>query len=359
MKKFFAGAGLVFELEMRQRVRGVAWYVLLGVFFVILAIVSVVTFVIVAGFQSSSSDGSSGAGSEAYSLIIYFVLLLGTLVAPAMSGNAINGDRESGTLATTQVTLITPWQIVFGKFFAAWATALGFLVVSLPFLVFGAIAGGTAPLQALVSIVVLAVELGVIAAIGVGLSGLIVRPLFSVVVSYLTVAALSLGTLIVFALGGLAIQTHVTNYTYDDVNSKTQTCSGLSSYDNIMPRYDEVWGALVANPYVLLADAVPTYYNKDGEPTDLFGQIKLGERSLQQENLTQTPAAACKLELAEDTPGARDGNNDTSRAVIDSTTPGWAVGLLIQLILAGLALWGAYMKTRTPSGRISGGSRVA
>ena len=57
-----------------------------------------------------------------------------------------------------------------------------------------------------VSVLVLALELGVIAAIGVGFSGLLGKPLFSIVVTYLAVAALSIGSLIGFGLASLADQ---------------------------------------------------------------------------------------------------------------------------------------------------------
>ena len=65
-------------------------------------------------------DGGGGV----FSTIVFFVLLLGTLVSPALSGNAINGERDAGTLATTQVTLISTAQLVVGKWVAAWLTAL-------------------------------------------------------------------------------------------------------------------------------------------------------------------------------------------------------------------------------------------
>ncbi|TPX00810.1 ABC transporter permease, partial [Schumannella luteola] len=153
---------------------------------------------------------SDAPGAVLYSVIVYFVLLLGTLVTPALSGNAINGDRENGTLATTQVTLVSTAQLVLGKLLAAWITALGFLVAGLPFLLFALVIGGASVDTAIVSILVLALELGVVAAIGVGLSGLIRRPLFSVVATYLVVALLSVGTLIAFTLGGLVNQQEVT-----------------------------------------------------------------------------------------------------------------------------------------------------
>ncbi|HEY2643262.1 MAG TPA: ABC transporter permease subunit [Galbitalea sp.] len=358
MKTFFGGIGTIFWLELRQRLRGVAWYVLLGVFFAILLVVTIVTSVVVYGFARADQANVQDAAAQLFSYVVYFVLLLGTLVAPAMSGNAINGDRDAGTLATTQVTLVTTWQLILGKLLAAWVTALGFLLVSSPFLAYSAIAGLVSPLIVLASLLVLAVELGIVAAIGVGFSGLIPRPLFSVVVTYLAVAALSLGTLIAFGLGGAASQTSVIEYGYDNVHVKTQTCTGLEEYPTSVPRFDHVWGVLVANPYVLLADAVPTSYDKNGNPTDLFGQLKYGERSSQLNPVDQaTPAQECKTELA-----ANSNNYDggpSARDTIDSTTPGWAVGLAIQLVLAAAAVVGAWARTRTPARKLPKGSRVA
>ena len=111
------------SIELQQRVRGAAWYVLLGIFVFVVLIVTV--------FTTIATANSDAPGAVLSSLIVYFVLLLGTLVVPALSGNAINGDREAGTLATTQVTLVTTSQLVIGKLLAAWITALGFLVAAL------------------------------------------------------------------------------------------------------------------------------------------------------------------------------------------------------------------------------------
>jgi ABC-2 type transport system permease protein len=358
--RFLAGAGLIFSLEMRQRVRGVAWYVLLGVFFGLILLVTVVLGLVLLATRLPTSYGTDSAaadsaGSAIFSVIIYFVLLLGTLVAPALSGNAINGDRDAGTLATTQVTLVSTWQIVFGKFLASWVTALAFLVAALPFLIFTLVVG-VRPLTVLVSVLVLAAELGVVAAIGVGLSGLIPRPLFSIVVTYLMVAALSIGTLIAFGLGGLIFESPTTTRVYTtsqiDGDGNSIHCSYHETDTSTTPRFDYVWGVLVANPYVLLADAVPTTYNGSESPTDLFGLIKAGERSAQIPPKLNTTINDCSNTYSESDTG-------TSRQIIDSTAPGWLVGLIIQLVLAAAALVGAGLRLRTPAGRLSKGTRIA
>jgi len=357
MNAFLSGVRVILSLELRQRIRGTGWYVLLGIFVVLIGLVTMFAHLAFGGMGTELNGG-------AYSTIIYFVLLLGTLVAPALSGNAINGDREAGTLATTQITLVTTGQIVVGKFLAAWITALVFLAASVPFLVFATISGGLDAATILISLAILALELGVVAAVGVGLSGILNRPLFSIVVSYLVVAALSIGTLITFGLGGASVRTdQVSTYTYAssydsdgqpvcDGSEQTQT----ETYD--VARFDLFWGVLVANPYIVLADAVPTQYTTDGYPSDLFGNIKLAIRTAQVPPGDSISYNEC--DAASNTGGGYGtGDATPPREIIESTVPSWFVGLAIQIVLAGLALVGAFLRTRTPAGRLPKGSRIA
>lgn len=341
MKQFIIGLWVVTAIELRQRVRGVAWYVLLGIFAALLLLVSVLlTIAVGAAFGPGSPDN---AGAGLYSFIIYFVLLLGSLVAPTLGGNAINGDREAGTLATTQVTLITTPQLVLGKFLAAWLSALAFLAVAVPFLLYSQLFGGSSLGTVVVSLLILTAELGVISAIGVGLSGILRRPLFSIAVTYLIVAALSVGTVIGFGLFGSVIRTPApqppASAQFDE------NCGYDASPDYTVPRFDQVWWMLAANPYVILADAAPTQYAPaGGYPTDLFGTVKLGVRS------TQLPPQFDSCDGA---------GQPTPRDIIDSTVPSWAVGLAIHLLLAVGALWFAIALTHAPSRRLAAGSRVA
>lgn len=357
MGDFFSGLWTITAIELRQRVRGVAWYVLLGVFVALLLIVTaIMTWAL--GFA-----GGADTGGIVYSVIIYFVLLLSSLVTPALSGNMINGDRETGTLATTQVTLVSTPQLVLGKFVAAWISALAFLAAAVPFILWSFAIGGTDPLTVIVSILVLAFELGVVSAVGVGLSGLMRRPLFSIVVTYLLVALLSVGSLIGFSLGSLALQTKVTvqdsyvDYTdpdqqYDDNgNPVDPVCIDQPPRTQTVPRYDLVWWMLAANPYVVLADASPTKYDRSGNVQDLFGIIKSGVR------YAQIPPSLVGYDECAEYP--YPDSRDSVRDVIESTTPSWLVGMLIHLGLAGAALWGAIAVTHAPSRRLAAGSRVA
>ncbi len=350
MSAFWRGVGLIMALELKQRVRGVAWYVILGVFFVLIALVTIGVWVL---------TGSSASGGGLFSSIVYFVLLLASLISPALSGNAINGEREGGTLATIQVTSITTGQIVIGKWLAAWLASLALLVVTVPFLGIALLIGDVSALTVASSLGVLTAELGILAALGVGLSGLIRKPVFSVVVSYLTVAALSIGTLIAFGLAGSVTQVTVTSTTiegqYDSVGNYLG-CAPPSTYTYTVPRFDPYWGLLVVNPYIVVADASAGDFDEFGQPQNLFGSLAVAVRQAQ-----IPPETEPRYDYCTNPPYNSFGETEapTGEQLMRSGVPSWFIGLGLQTALAALALFGAWRATRTPSGRLASGSRIA
>ena len=350
MKNLISGTATVAALELRQRVRSIAWYVLLSLFAVILLVVSLLSSMVFSG----SLDQFRGA----YSVVVYIVLLLVTFVSPALSGNAINGDRDQATLAPVQVTLVSTAQILTGKFLAAWATGLAFALVAVPFIVFMSLAGDVPAGVVASSLGVLIVEIGVIAALGVGFSGILNRPLFSVATTYLVVAALTIGTVIAFGLGGAAVRTEVTDryrtYVYDNEGMPTTTpptCGPWEESTREAVRFDGVWWILAANPFVILADATPIAFSRDGYPVDTFGQIAIGVRS------AQLPPQGSSWDEC-DQRGAYS-PSETPEEIYARTVPSWFAGLAIQVVLAGGMLLWAGMRTRTPAKRLPRGSRIA
>lgn len=388
--------GVLTGLELRQRVRRPGFYVLLGVFFLVV--------VGITWLGSLIFSGDSYLPSGVASVALYGVLLMVVLVTPTFTGNAINGERDAATLAPVQVTLATTTEILLAKLLAGWTTGLVYLVVALPALIFAFARGAGRPEgvtmiadgsagsvgQSIgtlaVALVILIVEIGIVSAIGVGLSAVIARPLFSVAATYLIVMLLVLGTLIAFALGTLAFRTPASLMTESpsEVYVETGTADALPSCDDAaapcladrpdlsetcvevrgwseFPRTDRVWWVLAANPFVVLADATPTIYDAYGYPADLFGQLKLGIRYAQQPPELEVVdwSDPCDGEPASAALGYEVSDDATSREIIESSTPSWFVGLGVQLILAaGLMLWGV-ARTRTPSRGTPPGSRIA
>lgn len=356
-----ARLGTLVRLELLQRLRSVAWYVLLGVFALLLLAVAVLSVF--------AFGGETGWGPGVYSTVSYMTLLLVLLVAPTLSGNSINGDRDAATLAPVQVTLATTGEILWGKFLAAWITGLAFVVVAVPFLIAASLSGEVSAGTAVVSVAILIAESAIVAAIGVAVSGLLSRPLFSVATTYLVVAALAVGTLIGFGLIGASIRSDATSsyrsVEFDETGMAVCADGGSDCLDGggqmacgpwqvdhyTVARYDTVWWLLAANPFVVLTDATPATFDADGYPEDLFGQFKVGIRYAQ-----VPPDLAPRWDECTQTDLTNEPN---AQEMLAETIPSWFVGLGVQVLLAAGLFWGAWARTRTPARRLPRGSRIA
>lgn len=362
---YFGGIKDVVVLEMKQRLRSRGWYIMLSIWFLLTGILTWLTWASWKASQSAQRDFAehlpaqpAGPGSIVFEVVLAFVLLFALLVAPALSANAVNGDRAGGTLAILQVTLLKPGQILWGKFFAAWFAALAFLVASTPFLIIGVVLGGMTPGHVFVALLMLAIELGIICAIGVGISALAGRPLFSIVVTYLAVAGLVVGTLIAFGLGmGLtqgtvmANQPHYRSYaevTPDRENYEpAYTCSG-ELMEQRAPRTERVAWLLAMNPYVVVADAIP-YPDRNTESLSLFNSIGAIEGISQ----------AARYAMAGPEGTVPCANGETKPHYLNQITPLWPLGLGLQFALSALLMWLGWRSLRTPTHKLARGTRIA
>jgi ABC-type transport system involved in multi-copper enzyme maturation permease subunit len=358
---YLAGVRDVVVLELKQRLRSRGWYIMLALWFVLTGLVTWLTRASWNASQAAQREfpgyvqpPESGPGSMIFEVVLAFVLLFALLVAPALSANAVNGDRAGGTLAILQVTLLQPGQILWGKFFAAWAAALAFLVASTPFLVIGVALGGMTPGHVLVALLMLALEVGVVCAIGVGISALAGRPLFSIVVTYLAVAGLAIGTLIAFGLGtGLAQGTIMANQaqyrSFEPLSNGPAepgyTCSGPLQEQSVM-RTERVAWLLAMNPYVVVADAIP-YPDRTGQQ---------GFRSV---GAIESISQGARYALAGPEGTYPCANGEVKPQYLAQSTPLWPLGLGLQLLLAALLMWLGRRSLRTPAHRLTRGTRIA
>ncbi|MGO2542740.1 MAG: ABC transporter permease [Specibacter sp.] len=377
---YATGVAAVVGMELRQRLRSRGWYIMLGIWIALIWLVTALTWMswkAQSGYNFDPGFGRVGPGPLIFEAVLAFVLLFGLLVAPAFSANAISGDRSAGTLAILQVTLLRPGQLLSGKFLASWIVSLAFLVVSVPFLIFGIAQGGLGVAYIFVALLLLAIELGVVCALGVGISALANRPLFSIVVTYLTVAALAFGTLIAFGLGMMVsngtVAANQTFYQGQEVYQEepdsgvepedmypvqptpediTDEGADYACYGPLVeqpaPRTESVAWMLAMNPFVVVADAIPyaersvtpaQYY-----PTGLFETISQGARYAQAGPDATYPCANGKA---------------NSSSYLDQKTPLWPLGLGLQLLVAAGILALGWRALRTPAGKLPKGTRVA
>lgn len=358
---------LIALLELRQRLRSKTLWVLAIVWFVIIGVVTLAMWFILS--LSSSTYEEDFDAYPLFSLIVYFVLLFGTLVAPAISAGSISSERLGGTLATTQVTLVSTWSILLGKALAAWATGLAFLVVAAPFVILSVALSTTSPLQLLSALGALALQIALFTAIGVGLSALVSSSLFAIVISYLMVALLSIGTLIAFGLA-VGVGTTYTEAEYrtfsDEYWEEYWACDtdDTECYESVpidcvtqtmthteVPT-DKFWWLLAMNPYVVVADMVSVRVDEASYSGDLFTIVSYAVRSLQLEPTGPSDWSDCPA-----SPPYQEW--DSNEDPLEGTIPVWWIGLGLQMLMAGAALWGGYRRLHTPAGKLPKGSRVA
>ncbi len=356
---YVAGVKAIFGLEMKQRLRARSWYIMLAVWFVILGLVFVLAAV------TTSSLTPDEGGPILFELVVGFVLMFGLLVAPGLSANAVNGDRAAGTLAILQVTLLKPGQLLWGKWLAAWVASLAFLVISIPFIFWALALGGVNIAEAFVSLLMLGVELGLVAAIGVGVSAIAARPLFSIVSTYMLVTMLTIGTLIGFGLSLTLVQeqakvTSADYYlpeTFDSMAAPTEddwVCETQTYEQTVLHTERTVW-LLAANPFVIVADSVP--YKRDGDfdtgdgtsySPGIMESISSSIRSAQAgPDYEQT----CEEALRPYSAGPPEASADKF--------PIWPLGILLQAALASTLILFGRKRLATPAQRLPRGTRIA
>ena len=356
-----SGVWLVTQLELKQRIRSTKWKWALAA---AAALIGGVTFLMWAALHSFGSDGDESTGNIVFGLVVFFVLFLGLVISPTLSATAINGDVRDGTMAPLQATGLSAVDIVLGKLLASWAASLAFLVVAIPFIVFSYLDGTTPALAMLVVVVVLAIELLLVCALGLGWSAVTARTPASAVLTYTTVAVLTVVLPIVFGLFSAVVQEETTvtvrqNMYYDasaapvgavqDDYGNYVACEE-STYTSNSARTDRLWWMLAVNPYVIVADSAPSPTATNGySEQGVLGGLKQAVRSARLGPATTNdycdgPLTAEELARQDD---------------LGSLPPVWPWGLVVQALLGAGAVALAVRRVSVPYGKLPTGSRVA
>lgn len=378
------GIATVARHEFRIRLRTGRWRWLLGAWFVVLLVfASLLRWAIAETRPTFRAEYMAGPGPGAlpppppigtpmFGGLMLFILGLALLVAPALTAQSVNGDRERGVLATLQVTLLTPTEIALGKLLAAWLTALVFLVTSVPLVVWSILEGGVGLGRVAVTMLVVALLLGVVCAIAQCLSAVLARSTTSAVLSYIAVFAVSVGTVIAFALA-LPLTTTTTTITervpvwdgplpedeFLDPGGERRSQPPepdrweTHTYQSTHVQPEKVWWLLAPNPFVILADAAPdTAPRIDprtgarlADPFDPLGEIGHAVRD------------------------ARDPSERHSAPTLDAPPlpsepkqqpgPVWPYGLVFDLLVGAGAVVLTIRRLRTPVRNVPPGIRIA
>ncbi|HYY12473.1 MAG TPA: ABC transporter permease subunit [Kineosporiaceae bacterium] len=371
----WSGVRTVAALELRQRVRSTRWVIVLVVWFVVLLGLTLLLRRAVASAATSIAgiDPSNGStpqelrdyvGAAVFGAVVFMVLALGGLVAPALAATSVNGDRTAGVLAALQTTLLTPAEIALGKLAAAWVTALALLAAALPCILWSFLDGGTPPGRLLTTLVVLALTLLVVCAVALGWSALTARASSSTVLTYLTIVFLGLGLPLTFAFtlplvtqddrvqvrqfADEGVQTDPSSPDTPPAPPPCETVTTTASRQHT----ERSWWLLAANPFVVVADTAPPVRLRGQGPSDPLTIIRDGVR----EARLGPPATEDDCYESDAASQARATQRENERDALPAT---WPYGLGADLLLAAGFTALAVRRLRAPAHKLPRGTRVA
>ena len=318
--------------ELRQRMRGKRWWVMLAIWTFVLFLF---TWLTRGGAQQQQQFASSIApiGPIMFGALALFVLGLSCLVVPALTSTSINSERNNGTLAVLQSTLLRGRDIVLGKFLAALISAIGFLLASVPLALWAGSEGGVELGRGIVVYGLLFLAVVLLICIGLACSAVFRKPSASSVTAYAIVGLLTIGSPILYAFSLVSAE---------DVGFERQVGAR--------------WLILAPNPFVVLADAAPA--SSDRNFTDPLEGIRDAVRSSRRVPMPVDPMTGMPLNPETGQPYA-PGEPIWTHPDFSSPPPLWPAGMAIDVAIAGLAAALAARRLRIPAHKLAIGERVA
>jgi len=133
----------VIPREMKVRMRFARTFWLQGIYLLILiAITAIAYYAIFAVMPIQNPQELQMRLQEFYHTLLYSLVILIVLIAPALTAGAIAFERERRTLELLLLTPLRPMQILVGKLVASVAFLLLLLTLALPVLTVGILMGG-------------------------------------------------------------------------------------------------------------------------------------------------------------------------------------------------------------------------
>ena len=211
-REFMSGVATIMVKELRSRMRGRRAFVVLTLYLGLLALIAYGSYLIVAptaraGFAGFGGQANTSAiiGQTMFTLLSIFQLILICFIAPGFTAGQISLEREKQTLDLLVSTPMRPGAIVLGKLLAALAFVVLMIVAAVPITAIVLMYGGASVDDIVRQQLVLLATAVVLGAIGLFFSALLKRTQAATVLSYITMLALTLGTVMLFAFWTLLI----------------------------------------------------------------------------------------------------------------------------------------------------------
>ena len=154
----------------------------------------------------NQANTSAIVGQTIFTLLSIFQLILICFIAPGFTAGQISLEREKQTLDLLVSTPMRPGAIVLGKLLAALAFVVLMIVAAVPITAIVLMYGGASVDDIVRQQLVLLATAVALGAIGLFFSALLKRTQAATVLSYITMLALTLGTIMLFGFWTLLDQ---------------------------------------------------------------------------------------------------------------------------------------------------------
>lgn len=191
--------------DLRSRMRGARAYILLTIYLLVLAGVTLLLYVAVGGSAGNDLNAGRRIGQALFFTIATVALIEVCLITPVLTSGSIAGEKERQTYDLLVASLLTPWQIVWGKLVSALAFALILIVAIVPVMSLAFLFGGVGLTEVLIAIAGLIVTAVLYATIGLFWSAMLQSSLGATSFAIGTVTTLLLGIPFVIVIASLIL----------------------------------------------------------------------------------------------------------------------------------------------------------
>lgn len=179
--------------ELRSRMRGARAFVLLTIYLLILSGVTLLFYAAIVDVSAGALDSGRTIGKGLFLLISVVALTEVCFITPALTSGSIAGEKERQSYDLLIASLLSPWQIIWGKLAAALSFALLLIISIVPMMSLAFLFGGVSLTEVLIALIGLVATAVFYATIGVFWS--------TALRSTLGANSMSVGTIIMMLLG--------------------------------------------------------------------------------------------------------------------------------------------------------------
>jgi len=191
----------VIEKELKTTMRG--WRAPLLILFYLGFLLLVMYLYFLANDQLSTfgyQQFNPRVAINAFNTLALFQLFLLLFITPILTGGAISGERERQTLDLLLCTSFPTYKVILGKIFVSIAHILLLITASLPIMGIVFMFGGVDIPNLILLFVFYVITALMLGSLGIFYSTIFKKTIVAIVMTYLTIGFLTIGTYIIMAL---------------------------------------------------------------------------------------------------------------------------------------------------------------